>query len=1366
MQNGTLFTQDFLREGIRATPDWREFTDAEFLRAKSALKKIFDPFVSGATHNEADTEERVIYPVFNTLGWTDLILRKNTMAKKGHEDIPDALFLPDTESLSRADKVKTASDKFRHGVLICEAKKWELPLDQGSGDAVPSTQMLRYLTRADVMSEGRILWGVLTNGRIWRLYSQRAKSRSEQFLEIDLGILIGLKGVLGDLFAPTAEEADQLLTIFVLMFRRMAFLPTRDKGRTFHAVALEEGRRWEAGVAKDLSDLTFHDIFPGFLTALVDAAPDAALSEIRQAAMALLYRLLFILYAEDRDLLPRRDPRYEDHGLFKRVRQEVAKRIDDGATFSTKAAHYWNHGRTLFRLIDEGDADIGLPPYNGGLFNKGSHVLLDKMEIADATFAPLMDKLSRTQGNDKKFINYRDLSVQQLGSIYERLLEYEPVRRENGSIEVQLNPFARKSSGSYYTPDELVALIVDQTVGPLVEERRDAFSARAVALKSNDSPLTERVGELKKHDLATLLLDLKVCDPAMGSGHFLVHLVDYLADQVIEALADAPNVVPWADYGSPLAQRIAAIRSRILQEAKANKWTVRPEQLEDRMIVRRMVLKRVVYGVDKNPMAVELAKVSLWLHTFTVGAPLSFLDHHLRCGDSLFGEWVGRTERELAEESGLFIHKSVMSARQAARLMQQIETATDADLTEVRQSEQTFGGVCEVTEPLNRFLSFCHALKWLGDETPQRKMALDGLLRGTYGDPVRVAAGLEPLNIKDDEARDESRLSKRERAERKSKQAALKVLPALLQDTDNLAEQEHFFHWEVAFPGVWADWESAEPKGGFDAVIGNPPWDRMKMQEVEWFAARKREIALAQRASDRKAMIEALRKTKNPLYLRYELAVQRADEALDQARKSNEYPLLGRGDINIYSLFVERALRLIQPSGFIGLLTPIGIGTDKTAATFFSLMAEAKRIFAFVSFENRRGWLFSDVHHEDQPTVFVVGGEARSSPDFAFGVKLHSIPDDVYLKSRRLTALQCREANPNTGTVPLYRSSKDREITSEIYTRLPILASRARDSNAVWPVHYAAIFHMTNASELFRTKEKLQEQEGAFPISNRKWKSASCIWEPIFEGKMVSIFNHRYASVGVNPKNVSGQGVALHSTLDQLMDPGFVNLPRYWVSQQTIRYGYPYALGFNDVCNTNNARSLISAIVPRAGYGNKLPILMPNTASDLQLLVLLVANLNSFVCDYVARQKIQSRNLNKYILEQLPIVPAQAYTRQIGSTTISNLVRHHVFRLSYTAHDLKDFALEMGHVDKKTAEVLPPIKWDEEERAHLRARLDALYFLLYGVTDRKDVTYILDTFPGVRENDEKAYGRYRTRELILAYMNALEAGDSKTMVAV
>ena len=237
----------------------------------------------------------------------------------------------------------------------------------------------------------------------------------------------------------------------------------------------------------------------------------------------------------------------------------------------------------------------------------------------------------------RRYINYRDLGVQQLGSIYERLIEQEIVR-DGGEIAIRPNVFARKGSGSYYTPDDLVGLIIKETVEPLVRSRMDAFAVRVSELATSHLPEDRRIGQLKRADPAEKLLELKICDPAMGSGHFLVNLVDHLADRVITAMGEAEASVD--DYISPLTERIDVIRNTIIGNAEDRGWTIDATQLDDRHIVRRMVLKRCVYGVDKNPMAVELAKVALWLHTFTVGAPLSFLDHHLRCGDSLFGAWV------------------------------------------------------------------------------------------------------------------------------------------------------------------------------------------------------------------------------------------------------------------------------------------------------------------------------------------------------------------------------------------------------------------------------------------------------------------------------------------------------------------------------------------------------------------------------------------------------------------------------------------------------------------------------------------------------------------------------------------------------
>ena len=317
------------------------------------------------------------------------------------------------------------------------------------------------------------------------------------------------------------------------------------------------------------------------------------------------------------------------------MRGDIGRRKDQGDVFSATAARYWSSFDDLCRAIDAGDASIGLPPYNGGLFDRARTPLLTHVRLGDTVMADMIDALSfERNGPTRRYINYRDLGVQQLGSIYERLLEREIVRQD-GSIVVRPNVFARKDSGSYYTPDDLVDLIVRETVGPLADARFEAFAAKAEDIASSLVSEDRRMGRLKRLDPAEKLLELKVCDPAMGSGHFLVNLVDYLADRVIEAMAEAEALVEG--YLSPLAERIDQIRNTIIANAEDRGWTIDAGQLDDRHIIRRMVLKRCVYGVDKNPMAVELAKVSLWLHTFTVGAPLSFLDHHLRCGDSLFG---------------------------------------------------------------------------------------------------------------------------------------------------------------------------------------------------------------------------------------------------------------------------------------------------------------------------------------------------------------------------------------------------------------------------------------------------------------------------------------------------------------------------------------------------------------------------------------------------------------------------------------------------------------------------------------------------------------------------------------------------------
>ena len=838
------------------------------------------------------------------------------------------------------------------------------------------------------------------------------------------------------------------------------------------------------------------------------------------------------------------------------------------------------------------------------------------------------------------------------------------------------------------------------------------------------------MGRVKRLDPAERTLELKVCDPAMGSGHFLVNLVDYLADRVIDAMAEAEALVDG--YLSPLAERIEGIRNTIMDNAEDRGWTIDTGQLDDRHIVRRMVLKRCVYGVDKNPMAVELAKVSLWLHTFTVGAPLSFLDHHLRCGDSLFGTCVEPAIRRAEETSSLFLRGPLARATRAAAPMQIIEGLTDAEIAEAHRSADIFAEVAEMTAPLNAFLSLLHAFDWLGIRKREVKAAFLKWLDGVFGDQIDIAQGKRVDSSDAD-------------------------LP-LLMDALALVASERFLNWQVAFPGVWSDWEGSGMTGGFDAVIGNPPWDRMKLQQVEWFASRRPEIALAPRAADRKRMIAELQKAKDPLAGDFQLASEQAAAGARVARNSGSYPLLARGDLNLYSLFVERAMTLVKPDGMVGLLVPSGIASDKMAAPFFKSVATEGSLKALYDFENKKVF-FPDVHASFKFCVFVASPrplpEAAKCAFYLHAVSEVADPERCF----PLSAADFGRVNPNTGTAPIFRSRRDAELTTAIYDRLPVLVDRSSgEAVKAWPVKYTRMFDMTNDSGLFRTRSELDEKEGAWPVGGNRFRSPSGEWVPLYEGKMVQAFDHRAAGIVINPKNLHRPAQPKPATPEQHRDPNWLPDPQYWVLRGKTSFpAAPYLLGFKDVTAPTNVRSMIAALIPGSGVGNTLPIVSADWYGGADAACLL-ANFNAVPFDYVARQKIQGQHLNWFIVEQLPVVPPERYGAvSFGPQTAEEIVREAVLELTYTAHDMVPFARDIGHVDEG-GEVQTPFRWDAERRLNLRAKLDALYFHLYGVTDRDDIRHVYSTFPIVERDEKAAYGAYRSRDLCLAWTSALAAG--------
>ena len=367
-----------------------------------------------------------------------------------------------------------------------------------------------------------------------------------------------------------------------------------------------------------------------------------------------------------------------------------------------------------------------------------------------------------------------------------------------------------------------------------------------------------------------------------------------------------------------------------------------------------------------------------------------------------------------------------------------------------------------------------------------------------------------------------------------------------------------------------------------------------------------------------------------------------------------------------------------------------------------------------------------------------------------------------------LSAEDFARVNPNTGTAPIFRSKRDADLTTVIYgNAVPLVDRSSGEEVKVWPVKYLRMFDMTNDSGLFRTRKELEEQESAYPLGGNTFGSTSGNWLPLYEGKMVQAFDHRAASVVVNPENQHRPAQPFPATIEQHEDSAWVPDPQFWVPSAECGWGHGHGwiLGFKEITAPTNVRTMIAALFPLVGFGNKVPLLYPLGEDRREWL--LCANFNAVPFDYAARQKVQGQTLNLFIVEQLPVIPPERYENtQFGLKTALEVIREAVLELTYTGHDMEPFARDMGYVDD-AGTVKPPFTWDEERRLVLRAKLDAVFFHLYGITDRKDIRYIYSTFPIVEREEKAAYGdEYRSCELCLAYVNALAAGNPDADIKV
>jgi hypothetical protein len=1107
--------------------------------------------------------------------------------------------------------------------VVCVAATVD-SLDVKTGELVtPSYQAVSAL--------GRYTWVILTNGRLWRLYSSRVASASTNYFEVNVEGL--------------SSESDHRLAFFISLFSALAFASPDEVGDV--DVVFEGGLEYAQKVEDDLRSKVFsRQLFLDLVRGVIEHSPKKvytkqSLNHGKDLALKLLYRLLFILYAESRGLLPVSYEAYSEMSLSSlRTRLGAFEK-------QPKETTVWEYLKRLFRTIGEGSVENNVPQYDGALFAFDAD--LEKAQIRNVHLVNALRDLMDYEGRG---IDYQNLGVRHLGSLYEALLEYSVIQAteplivyreeilpakfaedlkqkpesyiEEGDLFLSVKGLQRKGTGSYYTPDELVAFLVRNGLDPQLKARAEKFKADLSLLKEKKYDDTELLEKCNDD-----LLGIKVVDPAMGSGHFLVAAVDVITQWAIELLNQNPD--------APLLNQIEENRKTILEEQREKGIQLDETLLTDTVVLKRMVMKRCVYGVDVNPLAVELAKVSLWLDSFTIGAPLTYLDHHIRCGDSLIGMWL-----ENAVGSASYLDKWFDNVSAAGKsLSTLVSMPADLTLEEAESSRRAYSGVRERTQPQKVYLDMVSAGfvdEDLGKRLPRNRALVE----------KAVVSG---------------------------------TMPSQWKEAEKLADRMKFFHWEVEFPDAFNG-----PSRGFDLVIMNPPWEAVKSEDDDFFSVHDphfRKLTSVQKKTEEKNKLLKISDISDS-YKEYN---KRIEEKVSFFKESGQYVQKGGGDIDLWKLFLERALVLVSAYGTMSVLVPSALVTNEGAKELRETLFK-NRIRAMFEFENARG-IFSDVHRSYKFVLLIVD-KAKPLNSFPAAFYLHDIKalvsgneKEKFLEMPSNIGNLC---SPNSLSIPEVRSKKYLDILIKIYQSHPLLG----DEKGGWNV-------------------ALIREIGASPSDSKIFRSDGKGWI-LIEGKCFHQFLPDFEKIRV--------------TIDPVL--GLKHTAKHKIFQGINKEIHEEVkLIYRHVGRSTDVRSLIACIVPPCSFCyQSAVIVVPKrkgiTSRSIEYyrdIAYLAGIMNSFVFDFLIRQRFNI-NLTFFMIYQTPI--PKTYSK------IADEIIKHTARLSSIDSRFKKFAstleVEVGPLNMK-------------DRVELISKINALVAKQYGL-NREDLLVILQSFNGFEENPE------------------------------
>ena len=1258
----------------------------------------FDAFTKLVNPSSEATSRFVRAFLQETFGYDDLAAANGAVSFVAGERVPVVVVPPSDEKLDRRSAT-LSTDRTRS----------------------PAFALQDYLNEHD-----NTLWGLVTNGTLIRLMRDNASLTRPAYIEADLAQIF------------TNEDAASFAVLWLLIHRTrfgVAGAPPTD-------CALERWRDTgsrEGEVARDRLagqvQIALKVLGSGFLEANSDLATklksgEVNLTEWFNELLRLVYRLIFLMVAEDRNLVHPEKAKPDARKLYAEGYSLAALRAQCYRAASWDKHHDRYEGiKIVFRALAHGQEALALPAL-GGLFSDDKLPHLETARLRNKAFMEALYRLSwLTDKTGMVPVNWRSMETEELGSVYESLLELQPQLGDDGISLVFASETAeqkgnqRKTTGSYYTPDSLVQALLDTALDPILDKT-----------------------EADAGDPAKALLKLSVIDPACGSGHFLLAAARRIATRLARIRAD----------GTPA--------------------------LSDFRHALRDVARSCLHGVDRNPMAVELTKVALWIETVDPGLPLGFFDAQIRCGDALLGVFDLKVLQDgipdaaykpLTGDDKNTAKYYLQANRDAKKGQGGFDFGTgQVAMPEMKPLALDFSGFRDLPED---------TVEQIGAKAARFKELRKGkaFLRATAAANLYVAAFLLPKVGGAPAGASARTVPTTEELWMALNQGKMRQA---MTDAPKAARRARAFHWPLEFPDVMQ-------RGGFDVVLGNPPWEVMQLSEKEYFAALHPEIASLAGAARKRAIV-ALQRDNPTVFEAFQSALHSSDAGNEFARASGRFDLTARGKVNTYALFAEHFANLARLRA--GVIVPTGIATDSTTAPFFAGLVAKNRLVSLFDFENRAG-LFPSIDSRMKFSLLTLG---RDEPAAAFAFFL-TAPSQLVEPERNFTMSsdQIARINPNTGTAPVFRARYDAELTAKIYATAPVLIREAEGPiGNPWGLEFRqGLFNMTSDSELFRTAAQLEsnglvrdgtdwvvpgarpaqrvlsvEGEGAGSLPLRDGGAHVTRYVPLYEAKMMSFFDHRFSGYGARGDD-RGYRVLPETTPEEHADPGFEVEPFYWTTETDLenvladRTKAGWLLGWKDVTSATNERTAIFSVIPRVAVGHTLPLMF--SAATTAILVGLYANLNALVTDYTARNGVAGLHLTYGYLKQFPIFAPSFYAEPRLA-----FIHPKVLELTYTSHSLAPFARDLGHDG-------PPFAWDEDRRAHLRADLDAFYARAYGLT-RDELRYILDpadvkgpdypseTFRVLKEKEIRQHGEYRTRRLVLAAWDRMEANGEFTAMGM